>query len=151
MFRIIRNHSVFKEKSLIPAPLPSPSYRTGRKSLRRKPQTISDGRSYQASSKQVEQEILTRTNRFHIKTLSLQQGKSRRNEDHKLWTGVISTCTERFLYKGGTFPNTSKMSFSKNGNFFSIRKCMKRKKRKVPLAICKAKIILTVIFQICAG
>lgn len=57
-----------------------------------------------------------------------------------------STYTERLPHEGGTFSNASEMFFSKNENFFSIRKCINWEKRKVHSVICKAKLFLTVIF-----
>lgn len=54
-----------------------------------------------------------------------------------------------FPYEGGTFSNASKMFFRKMENFFSIRKCISSKKRKIHLGQCKAKLFFTVIFQIC--
>ena len=62
---------------------------------------------------------------------------------------LISTYTRRLPHEGGTFPTASKLFFRKMENFFSIRKCINWKKRKVHLAICKAKLFFTVNFQIC--
>lgn len=39
-------------------------------------------------------------------------------------------------------------TYGKNENFFSLRKCIRWEKRKIHLALCKAKLFFAVIFQI---
>lgn len=60
----------------------------------------------------------------------------------KVYPCLGSVYTKDFSHGGGTFPNTSKLFFGKMENFFSIRKCIRNKRRRTHLGPRLAKIFL---------
>ena len=65
----------------------------------------------------------------------------------KVYPCLGSVYTKDFSHGGGTFPNTSKLFFGKMENFFSIRKCIRNKRRRTHLGPRLAKIFLRPFFR----